>query len=85
MVSEIYLLTISPLRLNAILIYDTAITEWRFGIMGYGDHVISHPGGDPRDGDMRGCDFENPWAFRMVNTMMEDVGRNIHDCRDTWE
>lgn len=53
--------------------------------MGYGDHVISHPGGDPRDGDMRGCDFENPWAFRMVNTMMEDVGRNIHDCRDTWE
>lgn len=27
-VSEIHLLNISPLRLNPILIYDTAITEW---------------------------------------------------------
>lgn len=36
-VSEIYLLNISPLRLNTILIYDTAITEWLFDIMGCDD------------------------------------------------
>lgn len=59
-VSEIYLLNISPLRLNPILIYDTAITEWRFDIIGCDDCVVSqqilkklipygrHPGGDPR-------------------------------------
>lgn len=82
MVSEIYLLNISPLRLNAILISAKAVPEWQFDIMGYGDWVIRQPSGDPRGGDVRGYDFRNSWAFRMGDTMIEYAGGNAYDHRD---
>lgn len=40
-ISESYVLNIFPLKLNATLTYDKAVTEWWFDLIGYGNWVVS--------------------------------------------